>query len=115
MNSYTEQIAEKERELAVAFAAMRPIQQHANLVQQELSKLRSLEWIQANGVTRDNVEFASGDAAAFWFVTVSDFAAWLKEHSAKPFCEWNGKLYRTRELLDRSAYLSGPGRTEDLR
>lgn len=110
---YTEQIAEKERELAIATAGMRPIQQRVNRVEQELRKLRSLEWIQANGVTKENVEWSVGDDKPY-FGILHDFTKWLKANSTKPFSEWNGRLYRTRELLDGSAYLSGPGRTEDL-
>ena len=59
----------------------------------------STEFIAANQITKDQIEPSDGEDKP-WFGTISEFVKWLGWHPGKPWAEWNGRVYRTSDLLE---------------
>ena len=57
----------------------------------------SREFIDANGITRDQVEPCSGESKPY-FGHLREFIKWLGWNPGKPWAEWNGTLYRVADL-----------------
>ena len=70
---------------------------------------RSRDWIKENGVTAENLQLSTG-AGIPWHATLWRYAKWLSTLSPRPrFCEWNGRIYHTEELICESAPVAPPG------
>ncbi len=76
--------------------------------------LQSLEFIRANNITRNDVEMSSPGDGKPWFGDIWKFGKWLKTNSKKRFCEWNGGIYFTAEIIAERMSEIAPGRVEDL-
>jgi hypothetical protein len=62
-------------------------------------KLRAKAFIDANGITKSDVELSEGDGKPY-FMTVGQFTNWLKSQpSHKRFAEWNTIIYFTTDVL----------------
>lgn len=80
----------------------------------QLVELLSRQWIEANGVTREQVQFSRGEGMPY-FLMATEFAAWLgKQPNRKRFVEWNGVLMFTEEFIARGLWVATPGRVEHL-
>jgi hypothetical protein len=67
-------------------------------LQRELQKLQSQQYIRVNNISKSDVENPDGkDRPHFW--SVWDFAAWLKCNESKPWAVWNGRIYRSSDLI----------------
>ena len=88
-----------ESELVGFMGRLRPLQEQAFALHCEAVTLRSLAWIKANSVLFVEVELSSGGDKPY-FDTLSRFVAWLRsrKHNRR-FCEWDGRIYCTEELL----------------
>jgi len=102
-----------EAELQSIDDQMRPLRARAATLKNELRRLRSLAFIEANNVTIDDVELSSGDGKP-WFGHINSFAAWLRQNSTRRFCEWNGQLYFTAEIIARRMDPNAMGRMAEL-
>jgi len=96
-----------ERELA-------PLERRMQFLETERRRLESKRFIEVNGVTKDNLQISRGDGIPH-FGEVNDFIKWLKETKCKKrFCEWNGSILFTAELIIGSCCLVSAGRVQDL-
>ena len=65
---------------------------------ERIRKRASIRFIQENGITRDQVEFADDIP---WGGQLELFVHTLKKQQhRKPWVEWNGFLNRTQDLID---------------
>lgn len=102
-------------ELAAVEEQIKPLLRRSAELKREKRKLESQAFIKANGVTLDDVELMSGEGKP-WFGMLSEMAAWMrKTKSTKRFCEWNGIILFSAEVLNGNFDLNAPGRTVDLK
>lgn len=97
-------IDELKTQIATLQGEIDRIAQMRDFLSRQLSKSESLNWIEVNGVTLDQVERCSSEDKPRFF-TVFAFVEWMKKHGCKkPYYEWNGRIYETDSLLcDRMA------------
>ena len=101
-------------EMGKLVAQINPLSIRLNSFSAERSSLESLVFIDANKITKADVEFSSGSDRPY-FGRVDAFIKYLKEpqRSPKPWAEWNGQIYNTADLLN-NRMPDVPGRTSDL-
>jgi hypothetical protein len=80
-------------------------------LERDLVKAKSLEFIAVNAIKRADVE--SSDGHGTYFLTVWDFAAWLRTNSKKRWAEWNTVIYHTSDLIN-GRMPDMPARMDDL-
>ena len=66
-------------------------------LEEELRNAVSIETIEKYKITKDMVQF-SDEANLPYFGHISEFAKFLKNCN-KPYCEWNGIIYKTDEII----------------
>lgn len=94
-------------------AALAPALREIAALERQHRKARSLEWIEANGVRRSDIEFSNaGDLPYFGHVV--EFGKWLAAHSHKRWAEWNGRIYSAGELMAGRMDVDAPGEADDV-
>ena len=88
-----------ELEIQQIAEQMKPLIARTDVLNRERRRLKSVAFIEANNVRREDVEMSSGDGKP-WFGTAWQFGEWLKANSDKRFCEWNETIYLTAELAE---------------
>ena len=106
-------LKEIELELQQIAEQMKPLVARVETLNRERSRLKSLSFIEANGIRKDDVEMSSGSGKPF-FGVVYEFGKWLKKNSNKRFCEWNGRIYFTAEIANGLMAPDAPGIAKDL-
>ena len=86
------------REIEILRTELHPLLAHMENLKRRHREALSREFIAANRITSDDVELSSGNGKP-WFYQVSGFAAWLRGNSMKAWAEWNGRIYRTSDLI----------------
>lgn len=76
-------------------------------------RLKSVAFIEANNITRDDVELSHGDDRP-WFETIVEFGKWLTSNSTKRFCEWNETIYFTDDIIAGRMDHDAPGMISEL-
>jgi len=95
-------------------ANIRPLQHRVDQLRDERKALLSWQFIEANNITRADVEMSSGDDRPY-FGVIETFAKWMKNRGThKRFAEWNGTIYFTTDLLNGRMPRDMPARTSDL-
>jgi hypothetical protein len=85
-----------------------PLQKNLVELEDQLKDAQSIEWIEENEVTADQVQLSWGDD--FWFVAYDTFGRWLRETACtKPWVEWNGRIHRSEEIKDGYLRADAPG------
>lgn len=108
-------IQEIQSELRSIDAQIDPLVRRKNQLLNNLRTLRSLAWIEANGVRLKDVQLSSGDGIP-WHGTIDAFREWLASRiKKKRFCEWNGRLFVTSDVVAGSFDMNGPGQLCDLK
>jgi hypothetical protein len=88
---------------------IRPLAKQLDALASQYRDARSREWIAANGVAADDVQTSRGDDLPF-FGTIWAFAEWLKKTRCdKRWCEWNGRIYSTAEIIAGRRDQGAPG------
>lgn len=82
-------------------------------LQRGLDRLKSLEFIRVNEITKDMVQRCDEDGMP-WMGDVYTFGEWCQKNSTKKWCCWNGTICLTDELLKTNSWRTSPGRYEDL-
>jgi len=101
-------------EIRILDDRLAPLEKRMSFLEGERCRLESLRFIEVNGVTEDNLQRLRGDGIPF-FDEVDDFIKWLKETKCeKRFCEWNGSILFTAELITGLGRLVSSGRVQDL-
>ncbi len=90
-------LEEVKDELQVVNQELSPLEVKREILRAELRKLESLVFIKSNNIQKADIELSNGEDRP-WFKDIYEFAQWLKGHKKKPWCEWNGRIYRTAEL-----------------
>lgn len=98
-------------ELAQLCAEVAPMLKRIDLLQTAFHKAASKEFIEANGITRADVESSDGHEC---FGTIWKFADWCKAHSTKNWAEWNTIIYRMSDITNGRMPPDMPARTGDL-
>jgi len=103
-------IEEIERQIQETKEKVSPLLAKMQRLQMELSGEKSRNWIKLHSVTRNKVESPPSD-----IYSLDQFGKWLKKHSSKQFCEWNGVILNTSEvILNRVNWNDCHGRYADL-
>lgn len=80
----------------------------------ELRKAKSVEFIRANGITKDQVELSDGEGKPH-FMIITSFIDWMKQNNCqKRWAEWNTRIYSTSELFGGRMDPEAPGLMEDM-
>lgn len=91
-------ISELERERCELIARRAPIDIRISQIDCELRSLRSKEFIRVNGIEADQIQQSRVDGV--WHGTTWAYGKWLAETNCdKPWCEWNGILFRTSDMI----------------
>ena len=101
------EIAEITREIT-------PKLKRIETLRDEERTLKSQEWIDANGVTLDDIETPDGDDKP-WFGDVWTFVEWLKANSSKRFASWNETIYFQSDLKEGKMPRDMSGRMWEIR
>lgn len=101
-------------ELGEVAKQLQPLLQRQTELQHEQARLESLAFIAINKVTRESIELSSGDGKP-WLFDIGSFASWMKDNRCdKRFCEWNGRIYFTAEIIAGRMEPNAPGRMSEL-
>ena len=92
---------------------LKPLLFLQNRLKRDLAKALSIEFIKVNCLTKDVVQSSNGNDIP-WFGYVGTFADWLRSNSTLTWCEWNGTLYRTIDILSGRMPVDAPGKYDDL-
>lgn len=74
------------------------LQRELEKLERQLEKQKSIEFITVNRITRADVRLSSGDDIPY-FGYIGAFATWLRDNTTKNWAEWNGRIYRTSDLV----------------
>lgn len=102
-----------EVELAGIRERLAPLQRRHGLLVRRRRELRSKAFIAAYSLTRRDVEMSTGEGKPF-FPHATYFAQWLRLHSSKRFCEWNGVIYHAADMMSGRREVDAPGLVEHL-
>ena len=95
----------------VAIAAL---EERRDKLKREYCHLRSMQFIELHGITLSDVQISEGEGVPY-FGDIRTFSEWMKSTNCrKRFCEWNGRLYNTQEVINGFMEHDPPGRYEDL-
>ena len=107
-------IEEVTSELASIEDRLRPLQARQSALERELRTLASAAFIAANKITRDDVQMSSGDGIPHHDHVV-EFGRWLADTNCqRRWCEWNGCIVLTAEVIAGTLREYGPGRMSEL-
>ena len=86
-------------------------------LQNQKQTIQSIRWIEANNVKKSDVEKSDGVGKPYFF-HIAKFSDWLiaqGNENTKRFCEWNGVIYFTSEIIAGRMMPNQPGRYCDLK
>lgn len=107
-------LEELEQEIANTQNQIAPLKQKLDKLIRERNTVKSKLFIKINNITLENVEMSSGEGKP-WFSTIMDFAKWMRKNGiTKRFCEWNGTIYFTAEILNGKMDRDAPARITEL-
>jgi hypothetical protein len=87
-----------QREIEEAKQTIRPLAKKLERLNRQLADMESRAFIEANKITRADVEMSAGDGKP-WFGTVTEFGLWMRTHGSKRWAEWNGRIYHAADLM----------------
>lgn len=79
----------------------------------QIAVLKSQKFIFENSITRYQVQCSEGGNIPF-FNTIYQFGHWLRDNSNKPWCCFNGTLYKSQEIIEGRMDRNAVGRYKDL-
>lgn len=105
---------EIQQQITALRARIAPLNAEIAALERQHRDAVSREWIAAQKLKLEEVERSSGDDKP-WFGHIKQFADWLNANNCqKPFCEWNGCLYPTKEIIAGHMRREAPGLFEHL-
>ena len=106
--------AQLKAEIDARRARMAPLIAELQALENQHCDALSREWIAANGVTAAQVQ-RQGDANLSFLANVWDFARWMKSTGCTlRWCEWNGRIYSSAEIMAGRMARGAPGLVEHL-
>ena len=106
-------LSDIQKEISALEYELGSVENKRDELKTKLSKAKSQAFITSNQITKDQVEHSSGDGKP-WFGEIRRFAHWLEANSDKPWCEWNGLIYQTSEIVAGRMAREATGRYQDL-
>ena len=88
------------------------MEKEINKAKAKLREFNSRKFIALNGITSEQVEMSIGHGKE-WFGEIGEFGKWLEANSKKPWAEWNGRIYRSADLIG-GLMPDMPGKTDHL-
>lgn len=114
MPTETRTIEQIEADMAEVDRLRAPLLARMDALVRERAQLRSLQWIEANGCRREDVQFSTGEGRRR-LKTIWQLIDRLRAIDCqKRFCEWGGRLYITADVMAGRLDRHPPGRVEDL-
>lgn len=111
---HTFSIEQLQNQLTELSDTLDDLQSREITLKQELAKRKSLKFIYDNAITKAAVQCCDADEVPF-FNNIRHFSNWLvKTGNEKPWCSWNGFLYRTSEVKKGKMDVNAVGRYKDL-
>jgi hypothetical protein len=101
----SDRAAKLRKEISQVEVELAPLSSKLTSLKRELRTENSRAFIELNDIHRAEVEMSSGSDKPD-FGTIEQFGEWLSEHSHKEWCEWNGGIYRTRDLFTNQIVMS---------
>lgn len=97
-------------------AEIQPLNQDLQNCRDKLKSAKAQQWIEANGVTRDQVELSGSGRPSTtpYFHDVFAFGKWLTANSEKRFCEWNTQIFFTAEVVEQRRTRDATATVSDL-
>ncbi len=87
------------KEIAALTEEIKPLVQQRDALKKRVTRMKSRAWIEANGVTHENLQLSTGDGLPR-FLLRTHFVEWLaKQGNPKRFCEWATCIMFTREFI----------------
>ena len=80
---------------------------------EQLNAEKSKKFISDNNITEDQVQRCD-DGGMPWMGDIYKFGEWMATNSTKPWCCWNGSLYKSQEIIAGRMERDTLGRCEDL-
>lgn len=87
-----------ELELCELNESLKPLLKRAENLNRKKRDLESLLFIEVNGIKKSDVEKSDGDGKPY-FTILNEFIKWISSNSTKNWAEWNGRIYRTSDLI----------------
>ena len=111
-----DQLEELNQQIANLDETIAKLSHQRMTLQKQKETIKSIRWIEANNVKKSDVEKSHGDGKHFYHVR--QFSDWLIAQGSwntKRFCEWNGVIYFTSEIIAGRLLPDQPGRYCDLK
>lgn len=87
------------KEIVSIESQIRPLANKLESLRRQKSEEESRAYIAINNIKRADVETPEGMDKP-WFGNVASFASWMQAHGMpKPWASWNGRIYRTSDLV----------------
>jgi TolA-binding protein len=112
-----DQLEELNQQIANLDETIAKLSHQRMTLQKQKQTIKSIRWIEANNVKKSDVEACSGEGKPY-FLTIRQFSDWLIAQGSgntKRFCEWNGVIYFTSEIIAGRMMPDQPGRYCDLK
>jgi hypothetical protein len=102
-----------EKELEEIELKMQPLRSLREKRKRQLATEKSKKFIRENGITKELVQRCDDDGMP-WMGDVYKFGEWMATNSTRPWCCWNGLLYKSQEIIAGRMEREALGQYEDL-
>ena len=102
-----------EKEINELDQKLRPLIELKTLRMKQLDTEKSKMFIKLYGITKESVQRCDDEGMPY-FGHINAFGEWLSVNTGKPWCCWNGSLYKTKEIIAGRMERYALGRYEDL-
>jgi hypothetical protein len=113
MEQFVMSVDSLEQEIKELEGKLKPLLELKAARARQLGAEKSRMFIKNHGITKESVQLCDDDGMP-WMGDVYKFGRWCKENSTKPWCCWNGLLYKTQEIIAGRMERNALGRYEDL-
>lgn len=95
-------------------AEIKPLFEKMIKLQSELDDAESREFIEVNQIKKSDVQFSRCEGVPF-HGDIYGFSEWMKKTNCqKDWCEWNGRIYRTSDVITGRIKFKSPAKEEHL-
>jgi len=99
MKTLESKVKELELKVKGLESTVKTLNSEKSRIQNTIDKRRSsIVFIKENNITKSNTEHSDTEDG-LWFGHFSKFGEWLENNSKKKWCEWNGVIYLTSDIV----------------
>lgn len=102
-----------ENELEEIELKMQPLRSLRARRRRQLESEKRKRFIADNNIIKGQVQQCDGDDIPY-FGHIDSFGEWMVTNSTKPWCCWNGVIYKTQEIIPGRMERHAEGRYEDF-